>query len=131
MLRSRLEEDTQLTTSKAFAMLLHHAVVLVQHEMECGRSPLASIARASAGRVARPNVTVTGKRKRRTETATGFEKEIRLAHPIHHRAPVDNGKPTGYEKDIESAPRQELPIEPSIQRPQERDETLLFDNCET
>ena len=33
--------------------------VLVQREMECGRSPLASIARASAG-----------KRKQRTETAT-------------------------------------------------------------
>jgi len=32
-----------------------YGVVLVQREMECGRSPLASIARASAGRVARPN----------------------------------------------------------------------------
>lgn len=30
-------------------------MVLVRREMECGRSPLASIARASAGRVARPN----------------------------------------------------------------------------
>lgn len=48
--------------------------VLVQREMECGRSPLASIARASAGRVARPNATVTGTRKQRTETAIGFKR---------------------------------------------------------
>jgi hypothetical protein len=47
--------------------------VLVQPELECGRSSLASIARAVAGRVARPNVTVTGPRKQRPETATGFK----------------------------------------------------------
>ena len=52
--------------------------VLVQREMESGRSPLASIARASAGRVARPNATATGMRKQRAETATGFKKKIHI-----------------------------------------------------
>jgi hypothetical protein len=63
--------------------------VLVQREMECGRSPLASIARASAGRVERPSGTVTVTKKQRTETATGFKEEIRL------------GMPTGYEESFE------------------------------
>jgi hypothetical protein len=48
--------------------------VLVQREMESGRSPLVSIARASVCRVARPNATATGTKKRRTETATGFKR---------------------------------------------------------
>ena len=45
--------------------------------MERVRSPLVSIARASVCRVARPNATATGTRKRRTETATtatGFKR---------------------------------------------------------
>jgi len=41
-------------------------IVLVQREMECGRSPLASIARPSAGRVGRPNAAASGPRKQRT-----------------------------------------------------------------
>jgi hypothetical protein len=64
--------------------------VLVQREMECGRSPLASIARVSAGRVARTNATVTDTRRQRAENATGFKKEIRLGHKqVHlvHRIP--------------------------------------------
>ena len=50
--------------------------VLVQPEMECGRSSLASIARTAAGRVARLNVTVIDPRKQRTETATGFKSRL-------------------------------------------------------
>jgi hypothetical protein len=44
------------------AASLQHAAenVLVQREMECGRSPLASITRASAGRVVR----TTGQEKK-------------------------------------------------------------------
>jgi hypothetical protein len=106
-------------------------IVLVQREMECGRSPLVSIARASAGRVARPNVTVTGTRKRRTETATGFERRSGWLIPFTTERQSTPENQLATKKDIESGPRQELPIEPSIQRPQERDETLLFDNRET
>ena len=52
--------------------------VLVQREMECGRSPLASIARASTGRAGRSKATPTGMRKQRAETATGFKKKIHI-----------------------------------------------------
>src|SRR5689334_18264435 len=46
---------------------------MVQREMECGRSPLASRARASTGRAGRSKATPTGMRKQRAETATGFK----------------------------------------------------------
>ena len=51
------------------------ANVLVQREMERGLSPLVlvSIARASAGRVARTNAAVGGTTKQRMETATGLK----------------------------------------------------------
>jgi len=74
--------------------------VLVQREMECGRSPLASIARASAG-----------KRKQRTETATGFKRRlgratvgtrgapdtefVALRQGLDGRGPYSKRKPTG------------------------------------
>jgi serine/threonine protein kinase len=54
--------------------------VLVQREMERGRSPLVSIAQALVGRVVRPNATATGRRKQQTETATGSKKEITHGH---------------------------------------------------
>src|SRR5215472_8713145 len=50
-------------------------VVLVQREMECGRSLLVSTARASAGRVPRPNVRVTSMRKQRSETQLASERD--------------------------------------------------------
>ena len=50
-------------------------IVVVQREMECGRSPLVSTARASAGRLA-ANATVSGTRKQRRGTGpTGQEKK--------------------------------------------------------
>jgi hypothetical protein len=74
--------------------------VLVQREMECGRSPLASIARASAG-----------KRKQLTETATGFKRRLgwatvgtpgapdteilALRQGLDGRGPYSKRRPTG------------------------------------
>ena len=93
--------------------------VLVQREMECGRSPLASIARALAGRVPRPSATVPGTRKQRTETATGFKRrpdwvticapgapdtEIVVLRPggrlgLTAEAHTRSERPTGWEKE--------------------------------
>ena len=50
--------------------------VLVHREMEYGRSPLASMSRALAG-----------KRKQRTETATGFKRRSGLGSQDVRRMP--------------------------------------------
>src|SRR6266849_3183283 len=69
---------TSQPTADSFAQpwrgLRDKLTVLVQREMENWRAPLASIARASAGWVTRPNATATVTRKQHTETATGFKK---------------------------------------------------------
>ena len=54
--------------------MINLVAVLVQREMERGLSPLVSIALAAAGRLARPNATVSGTRKQGMETATGFKR---------------------------------------------------------
>ena len=59
--------------------------VLVQPEMERGRSPLAGIAPFLAGQSATPN-TVRLATRRRLKLQTSFKKEIRLDRRIHHRA---------------------------------------------
>ena len=55
--------------------------MLVQREMECGRSPLVSIARVSAGRGA-ADATVTGTRKQ-GRNCNWLQKEIRVDHNSH------------------------------------------------
>src|SRR5437879_13819873 len=64
-----------------FCERLRSQCVLVQREMECGRSPLASIARASAHRVPLPNATLPGRGSysKRKANWLGARKEIECA----------------------------------------------------
>jgi hypothetical protein len=66
--------------------------VLVHREMECERSPLASIAPIPPGPVCTEKRWRAGG-KAATETATGFQKKIRLAWPVHinQRAQTETG----------------------------------------